>query len=196
MLREKILRSATLLFANKGFERVLMDEVAARAGVGKGSVYRQFSTKEELYTAMVVEGYIDLRSRIVAELENAKAAAESMTIIVGQIVSYFWNRLEFFELLRDPTRLSRTYENRYRSERQKLVAVVSGAIAQGAKAGAFCDDLDPHLLAESLLSMIRGIQRYRRGAVPLSQEEVVQTVVRVFLDGCLRRYHGSIEDGT
>jgi len=187
MLREKILHSAIGLFAEKGFDQVLIDEIAARAGVGKGSVYRQFSSKEELYTVVVIEGYIDLRTRIAAALEKAKSMPEAVTTIVRQIVSYFWDRLDFFELLRNPTKLPRTYENRYRSERQKLARVISTVLAQGATGGVIRDDLDPQLLVESLLGMIRGIQRYRRGAVSLSQEEVVRTVVSVFLDGCSRR---------
>ncbi len=186
MLREKILRSAVSLFTEKGFDHVLIDEIATRAGVGKGSVYRQFSSKEELYTATVIQGYVDLRTRIAAELQDAKSVPEGVTTIVRQIVSYFWNRLQFFELLRDPTRLPRAYADRYRSERQRLVRIASGVLAQGAKDGVIRDDLDPQLLVESLLGMIRGIQRYRRGAVSLSQEEVVRTVVDVFLDGCSR----------
>ena len=187
MLREKILRSAIGLFAEKGFDQVLIDEIAAGAGVGKGSVYRQFSSKEELYTVVVIEGYIDLRTRTAAALENAQSMPEAVTTIVRQIVSYFWDRLDFFELLRNPTKLPRTYENRYRSERQKLARVISTVLAQGATGGVIRDDLDPQLLVESLFGMIRGIQRYRRGAVSLSQEEVVRTVVSVFLDGCSRR---------
>ncbi|MGO9061864.1 MAG: TetR/AcrR family transcriptional regulator [Candidatus Binataceae bacterium] len=186
MLREKILRSAIGLFAEKGFDRVLIDEIATHAGVGKGSVYRQFSSKEELYTVAVIEGYIDLRTRIAAALENAKSMPEAVTTIVRQIVSYFWDRLDFFELLRNPTKLPRTYENRYRSERQKLARIISTVLAQGATSGVIRDDLDPQLLVESLLGMIRGIQRSRRGAVALSQEEVVRAVVSVFLYGCSR----------
>jgi hypothetical protein len=110
-----------------------------------------------------------------------------VTTIVRQIVDYFWKLREFFELLRDPTRLPRAYEKRYRSERQKLVEMLSEMIAQGAKDGVLCSDLDARLLVECLFGMIRGIQRYRRGAPSLSQQEVVNTVVRVFLGGCSLR---------
>jgi AcrR family transcriptional regulator len=186
MLREKILRSALDLFAEKGFDQVLIDEVAARAGVGKGSVYRQFSSKEELYTVAVIEGYADLGNRIAAALETANSMPEAVTMIVSQIVSYFWDRLDFFELLRNPAKLPPEYENQYRRERQKLARIVSEVIAQGAKGGLIRDDLDPHLLVESLLGMIRGIQRYGRADLLLSQEEVIRTVVDVFFDGCSR----------
>jgi AcrR family transcriptional regulator len=189
MLREKILRSAIDLFAERGFDHVLIDEVAAKAGVGKGSVYRQFSSKEELYTVAVIEGYVDLRNRIAAALENAESMPDAVTMIVRQIVSYFWNRLDFFELLRNPAKLPPAYESQYRKEREKLARVISQVFARGASGGLIRDNLDPQLLVESLLGMIRGIQRFGRGASSLSQEEVIRTVVDVFLDGCSRRPH-------
>ncbi len=188
MLRQKIMGSAIDLFAEKGFDRVSIDEIAARASVGKGSVYRQFSSKEELYTVAVIEGYIDLRRRIVSALKDAASVPEAVTMIVSQIVSYFWNRLDFFELLRNPIELSRGHEKRYRRERQKLAGIIGTVLARGVKSGAIRGDLDRQLLVESLLGMIRGIQRYNRGAAgSLSQEQVVRTVVSVFFDGCSTR---------
>jgi len=184
MLREKVLRSARDLFAEKGFDRVPIDEIAARAGVGKGSVYRQFSSKEELYAIAVIEGYIDLGTRIAAALQNTNSMREVVTMIVRQMVAYFWDRLDFFELLRDPVRLAPVHQNRYRRERRKLARIVGTVLAQGEASGLLRDDLDPQMLVESLLGMIRGIQRYRRAGALLSEEEVVRTVVDVFLDGC------------
>jgi AcrR family transcriptional regulator len=50
--RERILASGRKLFAREGPD-AQMDEIAAHAGVGIGTVYRHFPTKEALLTAMV-----------------------------------------------------------------------------------------------------------------------------------------------
>jgi AcrR family transcriptional regulator len=50
--RERIMSAGRELFARDGPE-AQMDEIAARAGVGIGTVYRHFPTKEALLTAMV-----------------------------------------------------------------------------------------------------------------------------------------------
>jgi AcrR family transcriptional regulator len=50
--RERIMSSARELFASQG-PQVQMDEIAAHASVGIGTVYRHFPTKEALLTAMV-----------------------------------------------------------------------------------------------------------------------------------------------
>ena len=44
--RERVLRAARELFAERGLE-VTMDEIARCAGVGVGTVYRRFQTREQ-----------------------------------------------------------------------------------------------------------------------------------------------------
>ncbi len=47
--RERILRTATQLFAERGFNRSEMDEIARRSGVAKGSLYNYFRSKDDLF---------------------------------------------------------------------------------------------------------------------------------------------------
>lgn len=57
--REKVLRAAQDAFATSGYG-VPLDEIAARAGVGPGTVYRHFPSKEELFAAVVTARVSDL----------------------------------------------------------------------------------------------------------------------------------------
>ena len=57
--REKVLRAARDAFAASGFG-VPLDEIAAMAGVGPGTVYRHFPSKEELFEAVVTARLLDL----------------------------------------------------------------------------------------------------------------------------------------
>jgi AcrR family transcriptional regulator len=51
--RDRIVEVARGLFRAKGYEAVSMDEVAKGAGVGAGTLYRHFPTKEDLYDAVL-----------------------------------------------------------------------------------------------------------------------------------------------
>lgn len=51
--RERIADIARQLFREKGYDAVSMDEVAKTAGVGVGTLYRHFPTKEALYDAAI-----------------------------------------------------------------------------------------------------------------------------------------------
>ncbi|MDQ0635017.1 AcrR family transcriptional regulator [Arthrobacter pascens] len=51
--RDRIVEVAREIFRAKGFDAVSMDEVAKGAGVGPGTLYRHFPTKESLYDAII-----------------------------------------------------------------------------------------------------------------------------------------------
>src|SRR6058998_3589897 len=53
---EAVLRAAKELFADEGLD-AQMPEVAKAAGVGVGTVYRHFPTKDDLITALVAERF-------------------------------------------------------------------------------------------------------------------------------------------
>jgi AcrR family transcriptional regulator len=64
--REKVLAAAAAAFAESGIE-AQVEEIARRAGVGVGTVYRHFPTKDALVTAMAEEHF----SRLAAAIEEA-----------------------------------------------------------------------------------------------------------------------------
>jgi AcrR family transcriptional regulator len=184
-LRETILRHADELFAKDDFGLVSVDEIAARSGVGKGSVYRQFGSKEELYATVVIDGFKHLQNEIRAALTGSISTREQIAIVVRHTLRYFWTRRQFFALLRDPTAIPTTLERSYLKQRQELSKMISAILVEGAKSGALRADLDTRIVAESLLGMLRGINRYCRDyATP---ETATEAVLSVFFDGCAAR---------
>lgn len=64
--RERILRAAEELIADRGLERVKMEEVAARAGVAKGTVFQRFGNRAGLAIALLDERERELQDAILA----------------------------------------------------------------------------------------------------------------------------------
>jgi AcrR family transcriptional regulator len=63
---EEILAAALASFAERGFAATRLDDVAARAGISKGTLYLYFKSKEELFEAVV-------RATLVPNLERLEA---------------------------------------------------------------------------------------------------------------------------
>jgi AcrR family transcriptional regulator len=62
--RQKVLDAAARLFAQRGVDSVSMDDVAAAAGVGKGTLYRRFGDRSGLAAALLDEREVDLQDRL------------------------------------------------------------------------------------------------------------------------------------
>ncbi|MEV5746967.1 helix-turn-helix domain-containing protein [Actinoallomurus sp. NPDC052308] len=98
--RAAVLEAAARLFAERGVEAVSMDQVAAAAGVGKGTLFRRFGDKSGLAAAL-----LDARERVLQEailngpppLGPGAAADERLVAFVN---AYFDYLLEYRDLLR------------------------------------------------------------------------------------------------
>jgi AcrR family transcriptional regulator len=192
-LREKILTSALELFSHNGFDKVTADELAAEARVGKGSVYRQFGSKEGLYAAAIIAGFRQLRNQIERVLDEERSFPDRISTIVRHVLTSVWERGDFFVLMRDPrTILPAAAARHYRRECKKLSLLISQTLREGADAGWIRSDLNFQLVAESILGMIRGVPRYRREEVTV--EAAVRTIVAILLDGCLTGPHQATND--
>ncbi|GAA1457094.1 TetR/AcrR family transcriptional regulator [Williamsia maris] len=67
--RLRIIAAARELFADRGLE-VTLDDVAAHAGVGVGTVYRRFDNRDQLIEGVFVEHLHEVATRLTAALES------------------------------------------------------------------------------------------------------------------------------
>ncbi|HEY5351592.1 MAG TPA: TetR/AcrR family transcriptional regulator [Streptosporangiaceae bacterium] len=78
--RERVLAAATAAFAAEGLS-VPLDEIARRAGVGPGTLYRHFPAKEALWEAVLH----DRLQRLAAEAESLRGAPDPGGALLGFI---------------------------------------------------------------------------------------------------------------
>ncbi|MGN6721473.1 MAG: TetR/AcrR family transcriptional regulator [Marmoricola sp.] len=77
---ERILASARVLFAERG-SSTQMEDIAAHAGVGIGTLYRRFPTKEALVTELV-RGRFQQFAVIAAECEDIEGPYEALATMM------------------------------------------------------------------------------------------------------------------
>jgi AcrR family transcriptional regulator len=159
--RAVILKAAAELFTGKDFHLVLMDEVAVRAGVGKGTLYRYFPTKEDLYFATIFEGWERLREELEEVLREEGPLEEMLEKATRQILSYFWQRRHFVTLVhRLEHNTSGTVQADWQRKRESIVRLVERVLKKGNRSGAFPSG-NLRLLTEMFLGMVRSIVLYR-----------------------------------
>lgn len=87
---QELLEAALALFIEKGFAATRSEEVAARAGVSKGTLYLYYPSKEELFKAVV---RANLASHIAEGMQIAAQHQGSMAELLALVLREWWQRV-------------------------------------------------------------------------------------------------------
>ena len=94
--RARILKAAKEIFFRDGFADTNLDEVASRAEVGKGTLYRHFESKVELYVAVLAVGGAAFHDAMCEAAEEGASSIERLRSI-GRFYRRYWTeRPEYF----------------------------------------------------------------------------------------------------
>lgn len=147
--------AALELFVEKGFAATRLDEIAARAGVSKGTLYLYFESKEELFKAVIREGLLPL----LAEGEELMASMPGpASELFKAIVLRWWEivgegpiggipKLIFAEARNFPE-IARFYADEVIERGKRLFVAV---FQRGIDAGEF-RSFDPQVLVHLVIS--------------------------------------------
>jgi AcrR family transcriptional regulator len=159
--QEEILAAASKVFAARQYHEVLCDQIAEEAGVGKGTIYRYFRTKEDLYFATILHGYEAINESLATAISAETKPERRLERIAREILKYFWDQRYFYTLLYRSEQRFLAQEGRLKRNRERLVDLVEQTIRRGIETGAF-RRVDPKTAAELFLGMIRAINVFRR----------------------------------
>lgn len=81
--RKKILDSALIYFARKGYEGTKISALAQFTGIGQGTLYSYFSSKEELFNVILKENVVS-NEKSLLQLKNAPISAAEKIIILSE----------------------------------------------------------------------------------------------------------------
>lgn len=89
-MRKKIFNAAIEVFSKKGYHPATIDEIAALSGIGKGTVYRNFKSKEDLLDQLLIEKYKEI-------IDSMSQTFAKDTDILEQIQEVIVNWVNFIE---------------------------------------------------------------------------------------------------
>lgn len=84
--RAKVLEAAAELAARRGVSATTVDDIAALAGVAKGSVYYSFPSKEAVFEALIDEAIARVSQRIRTAREGADVGAATAAVARALLV--------------------------------------------------------------------------------------------------------------
>jgi AcrR family transcriptional regulator len=177
--RPELLKAAARLFAQKQFHEVLMEDVADEAGVAKGTVYRFFCTKDDLYVAVCLEFLDELTAQLTEVAQRPDEPRIRLECMAILIFKYFHARRDFFQVMQ--REWGGTHRNALLARRSSTRSLLAQVLKEGQQGGAFRDAVNPDLAADGLMGMIRNFVRF--GDPRLTPDQMIPHLLDLFLHG-------------
>lgn len=158
--RTQLREAALRVFARKGYRNTVVEDVAAEAGVAKGTVYTYFDRKEDLLGA-VFEGHLEkLRARQAEILESDRPPLEKIRALhlgfadlLGEDDAFARVLLDIWTAgMQDPERFGIDFKTLYAEYR----ALVRDLLSEAEARGDIREDL-PELTPAVLIGAIEGV---------------------------------------
>lgn len=191
-VREAILDATDALLSQKGYQKMTIDDLAATVGIGKGSVYLHFTSKEEIVLShidRIIERLKDELAKIAAQETSAETRLKKMLVL--RVLFRFDSVQHYTQSLNDllaavrPNLLARR-EN-YFAEEARIFASV---IKEGEKSEVFETD-NALKTAENLLLATNSLLPFSLTTQELGErieiEKKVSQLANLLLKGLISR---------
>lgn len=184
--RKKILSAAAEVFSRRGFHQSRMDEIAERAGVAKGTLYYNFSSKSKLFSATVTEGIDEIIGKIRVQLLDADMpfADHFRKLIQCNVALYFQYsdlaRIVFNEVT---SGIDEEILADIQTARTRYIDCVVEQLEDGRRSGHI-KDVNLRLAAVSVVGMLDSLcGLHLREPDAVGQEEIVEVVFQMLRSG-------------
>lgn len=152
--REVIVDAAVSLIADRGFSATSVDDIAAAAGVAKGSVYYNFGSKRALFESVIVEGVSRLTTALRAATEGLEGRP-AIEALVTELLDQVRNHPDFAKLMvAEIFRTGRDWQDSIRLVREESMGIFAEAVATSRP------DRDPSLTAAAVFgaTLVTGLE--------------------------------------
>ena len=172
--REAILDATDRLLARYGFRKMTIDDLAKEVGIGKGSVYLHFPSKEEIALSHIDRVIDRLKGRMYSIAHGRSSVVDKLKAILIERVTYRFDSVQNYtqsldELLSSLRASLLERRKRYFAEEARIL---SDVVTEGQESNVFRAG-DPFDIALTLVSATNSLLPYSLSALELGDRKVV-----------------------
>ncbi len=158
--QQLILHAAAELFQKFGLHKTTVDEIAAKAGVGKGTIYHYYDSKEQIFQDVLEQEVNELKKEMTLELQKDQSPDVKLRkyfitrmMLAGKLAQKFTTfKDEYLEYYSFIERIRKKY-NEYEFQ------IVSDILKEGVEKNIF-NSLDIELTASTFVMAMKGLEYY------------------------------------
>lgn len=187
---KEILAAARRVMESRGTEAVTMEEIAAAAGVAKGTLYLYFAGKEDLLHALMSQVGENILQDLTAAIKTPATPVEKLTRVLSLFLGYMERERVLTPIyLRDLAgmlpRGGRGRLGRLKELEELILGQITPLFAEGAAQGQFIT-ADPRLLTFLFRGLVRAVGYYQM-AEGRPARETLPVVIDLMFSGLLGR---------
>jgi AcrR family transcriptional regulator len=153
-----IIEAAAKVFANRGYSGTLMADIAAEAGIGKGTIYEYFPSKEDLFFA-VFEWFVQITKAEAKVSISALggSASERLMALNDALLRSWLEMLEMYSLVMEfwsasaSSSMRQRFKGAFKEGYRDFRRIVSALIRDGTETGEFQPEVDAESVAAALV---------------------------------------------
>lgn len=184
--RNRIMEYAFKCFTSLGFSQVTMDDIARGVGMGKGTVYKLFPSKEALImdTIDFFASHIDSTIREVMS-DETRTPVDKLKLFINAI----YDKLKLINpavLISLERILPEAYEKIEKTRQRIILTHVGALVEEGKKDGIFEPGIDGDLVAHILIGSIRHLTEAQViTSLHYSVDQLFTSLIAIVMKGCM-----------
>ncbi|MAV96784.1 MAG: hypothetical protein CMG06_06555 [Candidatus Marinimicrobia bacterium] len=171
MRQNRILEGALSVFKEKGLDGATMDEIANTSGFGKATLYYYFKSKEEVFSAILVDGWQNIWESLEPVIAEQDSPRKTFVNVLIKIAENAQNRPGLFEFLFNVPKTITLDDQPWKDYQHRLYAILQGLLEDGVKKGEF-PKVNPKLMFKALGGLFMGLVFMGNRDEPVSEKEV------------------------
>ena len=186
-IRDQILRTAADLFRERGYRASTLDDIGARLGMSKASLYTYFRAKEEMLAAISRATIAAFTRELALVSASSLSPEDKLRRVVREHVRFVIANRSFLTVFFSeeaslPPRLARALA----AQKDRYDKGVEAIVVEGIRSGVF-RDAPPRLVVFGLLGMLNWLYKWYNPAGRWGAEEVSAAFLDLVEGGLLRR---------
>lgn len=155
----EILESARKVFAKKGFADATMDEIAAAAGLAKGTLYLYFESKRDVYLKTLQSGIAELLEHVNKNMQAAEGLRAKIRTLIATRAKYAEENRDFYRIyltqfsnVTHPASLNKESRDLHLKQAKALEQALRDGVARGE-----IEQMDVEAAAFTIQDMVRSL---------------------------------------
>ena len=171
MRQDRILDGALEVFKTKGLKNATMEEIAEESGFGKATLYYYFQSKEEVFSAILGNGWLILWSNLEPVIAESFSPRKTFINVLLKTAETIRSRPGLFEFLFNaPQKI--TFEKKpWKKYQDRIYSILKSLLEDGVKEGEF-PEIDTKLLFKAIGGLFMGVVLMGDKTEPVSKKDI------------------------